>query len=60
MFYFAPINSEFYNKNNIDKNFPYNTLDHDIPIIRNGDNILLLGDFNARTTSNQDIILSHD
>jgi hypothetical protein len=59
IYYFVPINSTFYKKNNLDKNCPYNGLEHDIFSLRNEGNILLLGDFNARTTSNQAIILSN-
>jgi hypothetical protein len=50
--YFAPINSTFYKKNNIDINCSYNTLEHDIYCLRNEDNILLLGYFNARAGTN--------
>lgn len=53
------MNSNFYKKNNIYKKFPYNTLEQDIYILRNEGNIILLGDFNARTSSSQVIILSH-
>lgn len=56
---FVPINSTFYKKNNLDKNSPYNGLEHDISNLRNEGNIILLGDFNARITSNQAIILSN-
>ena len=55
--YFSPINSNFYKKNNLDKNCPYHGLENDIYILRNEGNILLMGDFNARTSSNQAILL---
>jgi exonuclease III len=58
--YFAPINSTFYTKNNLDKNCPYKSLEQDIYSLRNEGSILLLGDFNARTATNQAIILSND
>lgn len=58
--HFAPINSTFYRKNNLDKICPYNSLEHDISNLRNECNILLLGNFNARTTTSQAIILSND
>ena len=58
--YFAPINSTFYNKNNLDRNCPYNNLEQYIYSLKNEGNILLLGDFNARTTTNQDTLLSND
>jgi hypothetical protein len=58
--YFAPINSTFYKKNNLDKNCPYKILEQDIYSLRNEGSILLLGDFNARTATNQAIILSND
>jgi exonuclease III len=57
--YFPPINSNFYKKKNLDKNSPYNGLENDISSLRNEGNILLIGDFNARTSSNQAIILSN-
>ena len=57
--YFPHTNSNFYHKNNLDKNCPYNGLEHDISSLRNEGNILLMGDFNARTPSNQAIILSN-
>ena len=57
--YFFPINSNFYKKKNLDKNCPYNGLENDISSIRNEGNILLMGDFNARTSSNQAILLSN-
>lgn len=43
----------------MDKNFPFNTLEKDIHNLRNEGNILFLGDFNARTTTNQAILLSN-
>ena len=57
--YFAPINSNFYKKKNLDKNCPYNGLENEISSLRNEGNILLMGDFNAHTLSNQDILLSN-
>ena len=42
------------------KKFPYNTLEQDVHSLRNEGNILLLGDFNARTTSCHVILLSND
>jgi hypothetical protein len=58
--YFAPINSTFYKKNNIDKNCSYNNLEQDIYNLKNEGNILLLGYFNARTATKQDTLLSND
>jgi hypothetical protein len=58
--YFAPINSTFYKKNNLDKNCPYNNLEKDIYNLKNEGNILLLGDFNVRTTTKQATLLSND
>ena len=46
-------------KTNLDKNCPYNGLEHDISSLSKEGNILLMGDFNARTSSNQAIILSN-
>ena len=57
MCYFSPINSNFYKKNNIDKNYPYNVLEIDISILRNEVNILLMGDINIQTASNQFFLL---
>ena len=56
---FGHINSIFYKKHNLDKIWPYNGLEQDIYNLRNEGNILLLCDFNSRTT-NQAIILSSD
>jgi len=58
--YFAPINSTFYKKNNLDKNCPYNNLERDIYNLKNEGNILLLRDFNARTATKQATLLSDD
>jgi exonuclease III len=58
--YSAPINSTFYKKNNLDKNCPYNNLEQDIYNLKNEGNILLLGDFNARTATKQATLLSDD
>ena len=59
IYYFSPINSKFYKKNNLDKNSPYNGLENDISSLRNEGNILLMGDFNACTSSNPAILLSN-
>ena len=53
------MNHIVYKKRNLDKNSPYNGLENDIYSLRNEDNILLMGDFNARTSSNQAILLSN-
>jgi hypothetical protein len=58
--YFAPINSNFYKKKNLDKNCPYNNLEQDIYSLKNEGNILMLGDFNAMNATNQTTILSND
>lgn len=58
--YFTPINTISYKKNNLDKNCPFNTLERDIYNLRNEGNILLLGDFNGRTATNQVIMLSNN
>jgi exonuclease III len=60
IYYFSPINSTFYKKNNLDKNCPYNNLEQDIYNLKNEGNILLLGDFNARTATEQATLLSND
>ena len=54
-----PINSNFYKKKNLDKNSPYNGLENDIYSLRNEGNIPLMGDFNARTSSKQVILLTN-
>ena len=56
---FSPIKSDFYKKNNLDKNCPCNGLEHDISSLRKEGNILLMGDFNARTSNNQVILLGN-
>ena len=58
--YFAPINNNFYKKNNLDKNCPCNNLEQDIYNLKNEGNILLLGDFNARTATKQATLLSNE
>jgi hypothetical protein len=58
--YFAPINSTFYKKNNLDKHCPYNNLEQDIYNLKNEGNILVLGDFNARTATKQATLLSDE
>lgn len=47
IYYFVPINSNIYKKNNLDKTYPHNCLNHDISGLRNEGNILLIGDFNT-------------
>jgi hypothetical protein len=58
--YFEPINYTFYKKNNLDKNCSYNNLEQDIYNLKNEGNILLLGEFIARTATKQDTLLSND
>jgi hypothetical protein len=58
--YFAPINSTFYKKKNLDSNCPYNNLEQDIYSLKNEGNILLLGDFNVRTATKQATLLIID
>jgi hypothetical protein len=58
--YFAPINSTFYKKINLDNNCPYNNLEQDIYSLKNEGNILLLGDSNVRTTTKQATLLNID
>ena len=60
IWYFAPINSTFYKKNNLDNNCHYNSLEQDIYSLKNEGNILLLGDVNVRTATKQATILSID
>ena len=59
IYYFASINSNFYKKKYLDKNCPYYGLENDISSLRNEGNILLMGDYNARNSSNQAILLSN-
>ena len=47
-------------KNNLDKNFPFIILEQDIHNLRNEGNILLPGNFNTRTTTNQATLLSNN
>lgn len=58
--YFAPINSTVYTKKNLDKTYPYRSLEQKIYSPRNEGNILLLGYFNARNETNQFVILSNN
>jgi hypothetical protein len=58
--YFVPIDSTFYKKNNLDINCTYNNLEQDIYSLKNEGNILVLGDFNAKTATKQDTLLSTD
>jgi hypothetical protein len=58
--YFAPINSTFYKKKNLDNKCPYNNLEQDIYSLKNEGNILLLRDFNVRTATKQTTLLSID
>ena len=51
--YSVPINSTFNKENNLDKNCLYNNLEQDIYNLKIEGNILLLGDFNARTATKQ-------
>jgi hypothetical protein len=60
IFYFAPINSIFYKKKYLDNNCPYNNLEQDIYSLKYEGDILLLGDFNDRTTTKQATLLSID
>ena len=57
---FGHINSIFYKKHNLDKIWPYNGLEQDIYSLKTEATILLLGDFNAKITTNQSINLSND
>ena len=50
----------FYKKNNLDNKCPYNNLEQDIYSLKNKGNILMLGDFNARTETKQAALLSDD
>ena len=50
----------FYKKNNLNKNCPYNNLEQAIYNLKKESNILLLGDFNARTTTIQATLLSNN
>jgi hypothetical protein len=50
----------FYKKNNLDNNCAYNNLEQDIYSFKNEANIILLGDFNIRTTTKQATLLITD
>ena len=58
--YFAPINSSFYKKKNLDNNHPYNSLEQDIYSLKNEGNIISIGDFIVRSGTNQATLLSND
>jgi hypothetical protein len=58
--YCSPINSSFYTKKYLDKKCSYKILEKGIYNMKSKGIILLLGDFNAITTTNKDIISSND
>jgi hypothetical protein len=60
IFYFSPITYNFYKKKNLNRNCPYTNLEQFIFRLKNEGNILLLGDVNVRTATNQDTLLSND
>ena len=60
IWYFARINSNVYEKNNLDKTCPYNGLEHDIYSLRNEGTILLMGEFNTKKPNSQVVLLSND
>lgn len=53
--YFASKNSNFYKKINLDNEDPYASLKKDISTFSTLGDIVLMGDFNSRTTNNQSL-----
>ena len=58
--YFAPKSSKFYKKRYLNNKDPFATLRKDVLSFNQIGNTILLGDFNARTMSNQAIQLGND
>lgn len=58
--YFSPKSSTFYKKRNLDNEDPYAAVKKDISVFSNIGEIILIGDFNARTMNNQSIQMSSD
>lgn len=56
--YFAPKKSKFYKRENLNNEDPYRSLKKDISLFNTLGEIMLIGDFNARTTNNQSLQLS--
>ena len=50
--YLMPIISTFYKKHNLNQNCPFKGLQHNINTLKNEGNIIFLGEFNARKTTN--------
>lgn len=57
VFYFAPKNSKVYKKRNLDNKDPHAAIKKDISIFIKVEDIILISDFNARTSNNQSIQL---
>lgn len=55
--YFAPQNSKIYKRRKLDREDPYASLKMDISVFSTTGDIMLVGDFNARTTNNQSLQL---
>jgi hypothetical protein len=56
---FAPKNSKIYKISNLDIKDPYASLKREIPLFNHLGEVMLMGDFNARTTNNQSLQLSN-
>jgi hypothetical protein len=59
MLFFTHKLISLYKKNNLNKNGPFNGLEHDISYLRTEDTIIFLGDFNVRISNKRAIILSN-
>jgi exonuclease III len=58
--YFSPKNSKIYKRSNLDNEDPYASLKRDISLFNHLGEVMLMGDFNARTTNNQSLQLSNE
>ena len=58
--YFSPKYSKIYKRSNLDNEDPYASLKRDISLSNHLGEVMLMGDFNARTTNNQSLQLSNE
>jgi hypothetical protein len=53
--YFSPKNSKIYKRSNLDNEDPHASLKRDISLFSHLGEVMLMGDFNARTDNNQSL-----
>jgi hypothetical protein len=58
--YFSPKYSKIYKRSNLDNEDPYASLKRDISLFSHLGEVMLMGDFNARTDNNQSFQLSNE